>query len=59
MICRHCHRKKVNRPRGLCWRCYYRPGVRERYPPIGRWGEYGALGAKPAPWIEVPTDRSN
>ena len=23
---------KSNRPRGLCWSCYYRPGVREQYP---------------------------
>jgi len=29
MICRHCQKSKVNRPRGLCWSCYYRPGVRE------------------------------
>jgi hypothetical protein len=30
--CRHCRRPKVNRPRGLCWTCYYRPGVSELYP---------------------------
>ncbi len=29
--CRHCGRDKVNRPRGLCWTCYYTPGVRDRY----------------------------
>lgn len=28
--CRHCGRPKVNRPRGLCWTCYYTPGVREK-----------------------------
>jgi len=33
--CRHCHRKKANRPRGLCWPCYYRPGVRDLYPASG------------------------
>ena len=32
MICRHCRRRPANRSRGLCWTCYYRPGVRERYP---------------------------
>lgn len=32
MICRHCCKAKVRRPRGLCWDCYYRPGVRELYP---------------------------
>lgn len=30
--CRHCHRNPIGRPRGLCWSCYYAPGVRERYP---------------------------
>ena len=32
MICRHCNKNKVNRPRGLCWDCYYMPGVRDLYP---------------------------
>jgi len=31
-VCRHCQRKRANRPRGLCWACYYAPGVREQYP---------------------------
>lgn len=31
MICRHCNRSRVTRPRGLCWSCYYRPGVRDQY----------------------------
>ncbi len=30
--CRHCDYPKVNRPRGLCWNCYYTPGVKEQYP---------------------------
>jgi len=29
--CVHCGRNKVSRPRGLCWTCFYTPGVRERY----------------------------
>lgn len=29
--CRHCGRAKVNRPRGLCWSCYYTHGVRDKY----------------------------
>jgi len=33
MLCRHCHLTRVSRPRGLCWSCFYSPGVRERYPP--------------------------
>lgn len=32
MICRHCQKKPANRPRGLCWSCYYRPSVKEAYP---------------------------
>lgn len=31
-VCRHCRRCAVNRPRGLCWTCYYTPGVKEQYP---------------------------
>jgi hypothetical protein len=30
-ICRHCRRSAVNRPRGLCWHCYYTPGVKDLY----------------------------
>lgn len=41
MICRHCHRGKVNRPRGLCWSCYYRPGVRELYPVTSKFCRQG------------------
>lgn len=29
MICVYCNRRKANRPRQLCWSCYYTPGVRE------------------------------
>jgi ribosomal protein L37E len=32
MLCRHCGRSPINRPRGLCWRCYYTPQVRRLYP---------------------------
>lgn len=32
MKCRHCNNCRANRPRGLCWGCYYQPGVREKYP---------------------------
>lgn len=30
--CVHCRSKKAGRPRGLCWTCYYTPGLREWYP---------------------------
>lgn len=40
--CRHCQREKVNRPRGLCWGCYYKPGVRVMYPSTSKYGNrYG------------------
>lgn len=29
--CMNCHERNINRPRELCWRCYYLPGVREQY----------------------------
>lgn len=34
MVCQHCQKNRVARPRKLCWSCYYNPGVRGRYPPI-------------------------
>lgn len=40
-ICRHCHKCKVNRPRGLCWSCYYTPGVRELYPSTSKYARRG------------------
>lgn len=51
-ICRHCHRCKVNRPRGLCWSCYYRPGVRELYPSTSKFAHRGVgnfSGTAPLP----------
>lgn len=30
-ICRHCRKCAVTRPRGLCWVCYYTPGVKDAY----------------------------
>lgn len=31
-LCRHCQQEPASRPRGLGWKCYYAPGVRELYP---------------------------
>ncbi len=31
----------MNRPRGLCWSCYYRPGVLERYPSTSKFAHRG------------------
>jgi hypothetical protein len=41
MLCRHCQKTKSNRPRGLCWSCYYRPGVREQYPSTSKFARRG------------------
>lgn len=61
-LCRHCRKRKANRPRQLCWTCYYTPGIRRRYPPLSQLGRYAALShgdsrdsfaARPLP---TPTD---
>ncbi len=33
LVCQHCGdpKRPVNRPRGLCWKCYYTPGVQDLY----------------------------
>lgn len=42
-VCRHCKRKKINRPRGLCWTCYYTAGVRERYQSTSKFARRGTM----------------
>jgi hypothetical protein len=44
MLCRHCQHSQVNRPRGLCWSCYYTPGVRELYPSTSKFARRGVGG---------------
>lgn len=34
VACLNCGSRKPNRPRGLCWRCYYTPGVATRHQPL-------------------------
>ena|SRR6516162_5500149 len=41
MKCRNCKRVESNRPRGLCWSCYYRPGVRELFPSTSKFARRG------------------
>lgn len=51
-ICRHCHKSKVNRPRGLCWTCYYTDGVKDQYPSTSKYarrGEGNFSGLAPLP----------
>ena len=40
-ICKHCHKSKVNRPRGLCWSCYYTPGVKDQHPSTSKFARRG------------------
>ena len=40
-ICQHCRQSKVNRPRQLCWSCYYAPGVRDQYPSTSKYARRG------------------
>jgi hypothetical protein len=41
MQCRNCQRCPASRPRGLCWSCYYRPGVREHFPSTSKFAHRG------------------
>jgi hypothetical protein len=41
MSCRHCGRARVSRPRGLCWTCYYTPGLRSLYPSTSKFAQRG------------------
>lgn len=41
MLCRHCEEMPPSRPRGLCWSCYYQPGVRDQYPSTSKYGKRG------------------
>lgn len=58
-LCQHCNRRKASSgKRGLCHRCYFEPGVRQRYTiqavPTNRRGVLDRTGATPPP--AKPTD---
>jgi hypothetical protein len=57
MKCRNCQKAPVNRPRGLCWSCYYTPGVRELYPSTSKFARRGVgdFNGRSAP-AAVPTE---
>lgn len=42
--CRHCGRKRVYRPRGLCWSFYENLDVRSQYEPLNKYGKRGRRG---------------
>lgn len=55
-VCRHCNERNVSRPKGLCWPCYYEPGVRELYESTSKFARRGVgnlIGSQPLP---EPTD---
>lgn len=41
MKCCHCQKQNANRPCGLCWSCYYKPGVRQLYPLTSKYTRRG------------------
>lgn len=59
-VCRHCGRGKVNRPRGLCWTCYYTDGVKDMYPSTSKYARRGVgnfngnAAAPPEPTTAAP-----
>jgi hypothetical protein len=54
--CLHCKRRVANRPRGLCWGCYYDQSIRDLYPlgctPGG--GTKNVAGSEPVPTDALP-----
>ena len=55
-VCKHCQKSKVNRPRGLCWSCYYTPGVKDRYPSTSKYARRGVGNFNGhAPLPDAPT----
>jgi hypothetical protein len=60
MLCRNCKRVRANRPRGLCWSCYYRPGVRDRFPSTSKFARHGVVdfngtaALPPLPTLALP-----
>jgi hypothetical protein len=55
-LCRHCEKVKSNRPRGLCWSCYYTPGVRDMYPSTSKFARRGVADFNGRARLPEPTD---
>jgi hypothetical protein len=58
-VCKHCSKARVNRPRGLCWSCYYTPGIRDLYPITSKFarrgpGNFNGLAPLPDPTTAPP-----
>jgi hypothetical protein len=56
VVCRHCNRSPINRPRALCWNCYYAPGVKDLYPSTSPQRQGNGLGNKAGRLPAEPTD---
>lgn len=55
-ICVHCKKSKVNRPKNLCWNCYYTPGVKDLYPSNSKFSRRGiGNGCHPVKRPRKPT----
>ncbi len=60
VMCRHRQRNRANRPRGLCWTCYYTPAVSALYPSTSKFARrgvpdgYGRVSAPAAPTSAPP-----
>lgn len=54
-LCRNCCRRQANRPRGLCWSCYYTPSVRDRYESTSKFGRRGLHNGHHNAPLPVPT----
>ena len=56
MRCLNCRVKNANRPRGLCWRCYYTLGLREDFAPVNKFGRRAEVGLTQKVKTPTPTD---
>lgn len=43
-VCRHCQKRKGNRPRGLCWTCHNNKSIRIQYPSTHPFASKSAKG---------------
>lgn len=56
-MCRHCKKNPVTRPRGLCWPCYYTPGVKALFPSTSKYARRSNVpNSSVSPLPPFPTD---
>lgn len=58
MTCIHCRQNRANRPRNLCWTCYYTPHVSAQYGSTSKYARIGSglryQGPPPEPTLAAP-----